>query len=135
MRSEPLVGRSYALLTVSRFALRYVKEITAACGYKVEVEPMRIPSTRNVSVVGRVRTIDIADPAAVEQIAANQTALLKKAKFSSFQPRARDQKSHDAKCACSEASESHEETGEPTDAVEEATEVSLEPSAKRIKID
>ncbi|KAF2745854.1 DUF1613-domain-containing protein [Sporormia fimetaria CBS 119925] len=33
----------------------YLARLTAACGFKVETEFLRIPSTRNVGVVGRVR--------------------------------------------------------------------------------
>jgi tRNASer (uridine44-2'-O)-methyltransferase len=115
--------------------LEYVKEITAACGYKVEVEPMRIPSTRNVSIVGRTRTIDVNNPDDLETIRKNQEELLKKQRFTSFQPRARDQKSHDAQCsACHESHESHE-AEEDSEASEAAQDGESEPSSKRQKIE
>eukprot|EP01122_Echinamoeba_exundans_P013332 TRINITY_DN5809_c0_g1_i2.p1 TRINITY_DN5809_c0_g1~~TRINITY_DN5809_c0_g1_i2.p1 ORF type:complete len:447 (-),score=88.88 TRINITY_DN5809_c0_g1_i2:1031-2371(-) len=118
--------------------LEYVKEIATACGYKVEVEPMRIPSTRNVSIVGRTRTIDVNNPADLETITRNQEELLKKARFTTFQPRARDQKSHDAQCsACDESHESHE-VEDDSEAPEAATHSDVdqaEPSSKRQKLE
>lgn len=123
--------------------LEYVKEIAQACGYKAEVEPMRIPSTRNVSIVGRSRSIDVNDPDALAQITENQQQLLKKARFKAFEPRARDQKaSHQTcdKCLDGESHESHDperESDLEEDEMSSSADVAShdEPSSKRVKLE
>lgn len=74
--------------------LEYVKHITAQSGYKVEVEHLRIPSTRNISIIGRTRTIDPSDPEDVKKIKSQQDACLAKAKYKQFAPRQAPPKNH-----------------------------------------
>lgn len=74
--------------------LEYVKKLTAESGYKVEVEHLRIPSTRNISIVGRTRTIDPTNSEDVQKIKEQQEACLVKARFKQFAPRAAPPKNH-----------------------------------------
>jgi hypothetical protein len=84
---------------VSRYHnyLEYVKKIGELSGYKVEVEHLRIPSTRNIAHIGRTRTIDPTNPEHVERIAQQQRQLLQKSGFVQFVPRFRDQSKHNPK--------------------------------------
>lgn len=66
-------------------------------GFKVEVEHLRIPSTRNVAHIGRTRTIDPKNPEEVARIAQQQLELLQKSGFVHFVPRFRDQSKHGEK--------------------------------------
>lgn len=74
--------------------LEYVKLLTAQSGYKVEVEHLRIPSTRNISIVGRTRTIDPTNSEDLQKIKEQQEACLVKARFKQFAPRAAPPKNH-----------------------------------------
>jgi hypothetical protein len=47
------------------------------CGFNVEIEPMRIPSTKNISHLGRSRWTDPTNPEQASQIESNRKALLK----------------------------------------------------------
>jgi hypothetical protein len=77
--------------------LEYVKMIGEVSGFKVEVEHLRIPSTRNVAHIGRTRTIDPKNPEEVARIAQQQLELLQKSGFVHFVPRFRDQSKHGEK--------------------------------------
>ena len=74
--------------------LEYIKQLTVESGYKVEVEHLRIPSTRNISIIGRTRTIDPANPEDLERIRRQQAECLLKAKYTKFAPRTAPPKVH-----------------------------------------
>lgn len=74
--------------------LEYVKILTAQSGYKVEVEHLRIPSTRNISIIGRTRTIDCDNLEEVQKIKDQQEACLVKARYKQFAPRQAPPKNH-----------------------------------------
>lgn len=69
--------------------LEYIKKITEKCGYEVEVEHLRIPSTRNISIIGRIKTID--NDAIIKE---NHEKLLSEAGYTNFEPRFRSQAKH-----------------------------------------
>lgn len=76
--------------------LEWVRELTAESGYKVETEHLRIPSTRNISIVGRTRTIDPTNPADLQRVIDQQAACLAKANYKQFAPRTAPPKVHGA---------------------------------------
>jgi len=82
--------------TLSRYELylEYIKQLTLESGYKVEVEHLRIPSTRNIAIIGRTRTIDPANPEELEKIRHQQAECLIKAKYTKFAPRTAPPKVH-----------------------------------------
>ncbi|ORX96128.1 DUF1613-domain-containing protein [Basidiobolus meristosporus CBS 931.73] len=47
--------------------LEYLKGLVEACGYQVEVEHLRIPSTKNVAIIGRSRIFAASDQASNEK--------------------------------------------------------------------
>ncbi|KAK9718293.1 tRNA(Ser) Um(44) 2'-O-methyltransferase [Basidiobolus ranarum] len=47
--------------------LEYLKELVDICGYEVEVESLRIPSTKNVAIIGRKRNFALDDELANEK--------------------------------------------------------------------
>ncbi|KAF6133480.1 tRNA methyltransferase 44-like protein [Phyllostomus discolor] len=53
--------------TQYRGYLDFVREVGAACGFRVEEDCLRIPSTKRVCLLGRARTYPPADEAAVDQ--------------------------------------------------------------------
>jgi hypothetical protein len=79
--------------------LEYVKHLTQQSGYKVDVEHLRIPSTRNIAIVGQKRTIDPSKPEDLAMIEKQQAECLQKAKYSKFAPRTAPPKSHVTKKA------------------------------------
>ncbi|KAK4674412.1 tRNA(Ser) Um(44) 2'-O-methyltransferase [Podospora pseudopauciseta] len=58
-RASPPKDKTKADSTYSSF-VGWVSEIAAECGWEVEQEMLRIPSTRNAAIVGRKRTGDIS---------------------------------------------------------------------------
>jgi len=48
--------------------LLYLKDIIRQCGYEVEIEYLRIPSTKNIALVGRNRTFSRADQVTADRI-------------------------------------------------------------------
>jgi hypothetical protein len=74
--------------------LEYIKMIGEISGYKVEVEHLRIPSTRNIAHIGRTRTIDPMNSGEVQRVAQQQLELLRKSGFVQFVPRFRNQSKH-----------------------------------------
>jgi len=66
---DPKIGRYHSYL-------KYVSTIGTQCGFKVEEEVLRIPSTKNISHIGRHRTYDVRDPVALETIEKQRQALL-----------------------------------------------------------
>lgn len=74
------------------FYLEFIKTITSKMGYLPEVEHLRIPSTRNIAIVGRKRTVDpITNSSQLEEA---RSELLKNSSFTCFEPRFRSQASH-----------------------------------------
>lgn len=76
------------------YYLEYIKTLTAHSGYKVDVEHLRIPSTRNIAIIGQTRTIDPTNPEEVQRIQQQQDECLKRAKYSKFSPRVAPPKVH-----------------------------------------
>jgi len=77
---------------MSRFHtyLQYVAQIAAKVGYKVETESLRIPSTRNIAIVGRFKATNTDN----SQASAVETEILQKAKFKEFLPKFREESQH-----------------------------------------
>jgi len=78
--------------TISRFQsyLDYVKFIGSESGYNVEIESLRIPSTRNIGIIGRNWNIDLNDEEDLKKIKNNQKNLLSASGFQSFVPKIRN---------------------------------------------
>ncbi|XP_049848876.1 probable tRNA (uracil-O(2)-)-methyltransferase, partial [Schistocerca gregaria] len=74
--------------------LLYIKKIATICGYDVEVEHLRIPSTRNIAIIGRRRSVDISDSSVVESIEIAQRQCLADANFTKFVPREKKSRKH-----------------------------------------
>lgn len=74
--------------------MEYIKRIGQQSGYQVEVEHLRIPSTRNIALIGKTRLIDPHNSDDVARIQAQQAQLLSKANFTLFEPRTTPTKSH-----------------------------------------
>jgi hypothetical protein len=64
---------------------------------QVEVEYLRIPSTRNIGIIGRKRSLDMSNPDNVAAVEAKQSQLLEASGYKSFIPRFREQATHNKK--------------------------------------
>jgi hypothetical protein len=51
-----------------RTYLQYIRRVGEACGYRVEEEALRIPSTKNIALFGRSRTFARGDTAAEAKV-------------------------------------------------------------------
>lgn len=65
--------------------LQYLEKISATCGYKVQEDFMRIPSTKNVALVALERSFPEGDEEAQRTVYAQMEKML--AKVKPFQPR------------------------------------------------
>ncbi|KAJ1969951.1 tRNA(Ser) Um(44) 2'-O-methyltransferase [Dispira parvispora] len=68
--------------------VEYVKMVMRTCGYHVEEEHLRIPSTKNIALVGRRRTFDRDDTEAASRVLRDIDALVQQS--GSFKPRISD---------------------------------------------
>lgn len=77
---------------MSRFHtyLHYVQQIGTKMGYKMEMENLRIPSTRNIALVGSCKNVVQSE----EEVKRLEEELLKKAKFKQFVPKFREDSKH-----------------------------------------
>lgn len=65
--------------------LQYLEKISATCGYKVQEDFMRIPSTKNVALVALERSFPEGDEEAQKAVFSQMEQML--AKVKPFQPR------------------------------------------------
>jgi len=75
---------------LSRFLtyIEYIKKIGIDCGYNVEVDSLRIPSTRNVALIAKTWNINIEE----ERIKNNIETLLNDSQYRKFVPKFRTHK-------------------------------------------
>jgi len=59
-----------------RTYLNYIKQIINICGYEPEEETLRIPSTKNISLIGRRRNFDINNETEISKITQQRENLL-----------------------------------------------------------
>jgi len=74
--------------------LKYICSIGDASGFKVEIGHLRIPSTRNVALVGRTCNFGYDKEEEWCRIREQQKKLFEEAQFSKFEPKVRASSTH-----------------------------------------